>query len=1044
MAQHLILCGSQRSDREKRTHKILQDGYPSALLIVPTRQYAKKRGIELLNGLSFSAIYKDVVSDFTQFAFNLLEGQHLPLRLLEGWEQILLIRALILSDTGKSKFKQYEGLIAPEDLARSFHRIIHNLKQAGVTPETFEEKIKKQSVQPWDEIVCWLYSTYQEQLLKHNWYDIPGLFWQAEIECQQGKPAYIEGKKILIFDGFDDFTYSELRLIKALSPYFEKIIVGLNLDPFPSRQDIYRLAKEALKQLQSLLDAETVFLDTPPPETSVEFIADTLFWRDEPQIFAPSITSTIEVNHYINREEEIKHIGRKIKQLLVQECVPPQKIAVTYRQMNTVRPLIEKIFTDYGIPYRMASLQSLRETGVGRFIERWLTQMTEDSFNAITLLLHDPLWNIPVPIREKFFLLLQTVGFSSHMPVEFIAQKIEENKNNLEGDILQLYGELKRWFFWRNKFLKQDDVDNYSSLLIDLLDSLENSLQKYLSNESNKGNIEREKKAYFQFISIFKKLNIFLGNLKLSLEEFQRLVLSLLSEIPIFDTGHCLGVMCLDLPMIRNMKYDYLFVGGVEEGTIPLSSSLNVVYSDKDITTLRQLGLPIDDVAKQIQREWLFFQQIFETAQKGVFLSHVVYSETHEEHSPSLLLRELQEVFQYVQDCGLQTHQKPTEKPFIPCSPAELRNLLFYYQTGDVNLKQQYSDIYEGWYSLQKREKGEGNIYTGYLQSEDIQEWLVHKLGYNHVYSVDQIEEYVECPFRFWAHRVLNLEDWEEELVYPSPLMLGSWAHDVLYILLKEHFEELQKDKSFVINEKLKQVITDIVCKDRRTFVFRKKLVDVIIEWLTRVLRDFLCSNTALIEMDWKPSYFEIAFGKTLSQMRDEKSQNEPYAMKIQDKTVLFSGRIDRIDRHVNNPSLRIIDYKWGKTPTPTDMGVEKKQLKDKIRSFQLIIYELAVEEHLFKEENFFVEESSFLSITEQEKKPAPWVGNKNMRGEIEKIVINAIHETLHNIHQGKFNPVPYTRQSCDYCFCKNACRYTKSVEGNMMGDGESGEIETA
>lgn len=1055
MTRNLIFCGSQRSERKNKTQKVLRENYQSSLLIVPTRQYAQKRRVELLNSITIATIEKNIITDFTQFAYNLLKGQYISLHLLEEWEQKLLIRSIILSKEGRKKFEPYQGLLAPDNLSDSFHRVIRNLKQAGITPETFQEQIKELSVEPWDEVVAWIYTTYQEQLKQNNWYDIPGLFWQAELECLKGKPHYIAEKKYLIFDGFDDFTQSELRLIHALSPHFEHIIVGINLDTMPGRQDIYQLAKDALKRLQSVLDAETISLDTPPPKTSIEFVADTLFGRDEPTTFVPSTASTIQIERFINREEEIKNIGYKIKQLLIQEHIPIQKIAVSYRQLNQVRPLIEKIFTDYGIPYRILSPQNIRETWVSQFLERWLAQFNENSLSAVTLLLHDPLWNIPVSIREKFFLMLSITGLSTNLPLDYIDKKIEEkedslkcfeedeNKNVSKIEIQQFYDELKRWIFWRNKFKKQDNVSNYISIVIDLLHSLEKSLKDCLLKEESKGKAEKEKKGYLQFLSVLKKLSDYFKNQSLSLEEFQRVVFSLLSDVLLFDTEHNCGVMCLDLPMIRNMEYDYLFVGGVEEGIIPLSPIQNVLYSDKDVTILRQSGLPIDDVAKQIQREWLFFQQIFETAKKGVFLSHALYSEKHEERSSSLLLRECQEVCQYIQDNSLQNQEELKTKLFTPCSTSELRNLLFYNQEEEI-LKHQYADIYNCWFSLQKREEGNGNVYTGDLQADDIRQWLTNKFGPNHVYSVDQIEEYVDCPFRFWTHRVLNLKDWEDELIYPSPLMIGSWTHDTLFILLKECYGELLTNKSQVINERLKQIIKDIVVKDPKTFVLQKKWIDLTIDWLTRVLTEFLNSGNALVEPDWKPSYFELAFGRTMYQMEDGRSQNKPYCIQIQDKSVLFSGRIDRIDKHIVNPSLRIIDYKWGNTPTKTDMGIKFNTVQEKLCSFQLFIYELAVEQHLFQKEGLSVEESCFLSITEQKKTSAPWGANKNLRDEIETIVKNIIHEIIGNIHQGKFTPMPYKKKSCDYCSCQNACRYIQEERNKTSGEEESAEVETA
>ena len=1036
MNKTFIYCGTQRSSRKEGILQIIKENYPHVFLIVPTRQYAQKRSIELLNYIDTAGIYGDIVSDFSLFAYNLLQRQGLPVRKLEEWEQNVLMKSIILSEEGKQRFKGYKGLLAPENLANAFCRVIRNLKQAGITPEEFESKLKLQRVEPWDEVLSWVYSVYQQRLTENYWYDIPGLFWQAEIECQQGQPAYLKEKQVLAFDGFDDFTYSELRLIKALGPHFDKIVIGINLDLKPNRRDVYQLAADTLERLRSMLEVEVVSFETPKPSSCIEYIADNLFWRDEPIFFTSSERSTLKINHYINREEEVKNIGRKVKQLIVQEHVPPEKIAVSYRRLDTVRPLIEKIFTEFGIPFQFRGLKNIKQTRVCQFLERWFSQLRENNFSAITYLLHDPIWNIPVSLSEKFFLILQNIGLSLYMPVEYIRKRLqdseallkffrEDGKGNIsEAEIKLFCEECIRWLSWRDKFLEQDSVKGFISTTLELLQTLESYLKEGSTIEES-DRLDYERKGYQQVIATLKHIPTFFQDCELSLDEFQRLVLSLLSDVPLFNVQSGYGVVCQDLPMIRNLEYDYLFVGGVEEGLIPLSPSLNAIYSEKDMTTLRSLGLPVDDFRKQIQREWLFFQQVFEIAREGVYLSHVLFSETHEERSPSLLLRELQEVCKYIKDEPL-LGQEQQEETVLPCSPLELQEYLFLYQEDEEVLKQEYPDVFVNWYALQKREELSKDIYTGCLQSSDIQEWLAQRFGSNHVYSVDQIESYVECPFSFFVKRVLNLKDWEEELVQPTPLMFGSWSHDILCVLLRDYYDELLKEGIDNIDSRIKELLEKIVRKDRKVYVLRDKVVEITINWLTHVLSEFIRSGNALVEVAWKPAYFELAFGNTMYSMEDTVSQHRPFCMDIKDKQVLFSGRIDRIDKNNSEPTLRIIDYKWGNTPTKTDMGVKNKVAEEKINSIQLIIYELAVENHLFKEQGLSVTESYFLPIRGKRPVDSPWSNNNKLRTEIQQKVEELIYQTIQNIHRGYFSPEPSKKVACEYCFCKNACRYKR------------------
>jgi ATP-dependent helicase/DNAse subunit B len=123
------------------------------------------------------------------------------------------------------------------------------------------------------------------------------------------------------------------------------------------------------------------------------------------------------------------------------------------------------------------------------------------------------------------------------------------------------------------------------------------------------------------------------------------------------------------------------------------------------------------------------------------------------------------------------------------------------------------------------------------------------RFGSNHVYSVDQIESYVECPFSFFAQRVLNLKDWEEELVQPTPLIFGSWSHDVLCILLRDYYDEFLKDGQTNIDSRIKELLEKIVHKDPKVYVLRDKVVEITINWLAHVLSEFIRSGNALVEM---------------------------------------------------------------------------------------------------------------------------------------------------------------------------------------------------
>jgi hypothetical protein len=101
-----------------------------------------------------------------------------------------------------------------------------------------------------------------------------------------------------------------------------------------------------------------------------------------------------------------------------------------------------------------------------------------------------------------------------------------------------------------------------------------------------------------------------------------------------------------------------------------------------------------------------------------------------------------------------------------------------------------------------------------FLQSTDIQEWLVQRFGSNHVYSVDQIESYVSVHSVFLS-KGTEFKDWEEELVQPTPLMFGP-GRMMSIVLLRDYYDELLKVENN-IDSRIKELLEKIVRKDERS-----------------------------------------------------------------------------------------------------------------------------------------------------------------------------------------------------------------------------------
>ncbi|MDO8526855.1 MAG: PD-(D/E)XK nuclease family protein [Deltaproteobacteria bacterium] len=207
----------------------------------------------------------------------------------------------------------------------------------------------------------------------------------------------------------------------------------------------------------------------------------------------------------------------------------------------------------------------------------------------------------------------------------------------------------------------------------------------------------------------------------------------------------------------------------------------------------------------------------------------------------------------------------------------------------------------------------------------------------DHIFSPSRLERYAECPFKYFAGRVLNIPEVREYSPEVDPSDRGNLFHECLETLLTEHgalFAEAKEDplKENEFFAKLSQIVEDVFAKMRDEIAYANpQLYDHLKQktllQATHVLQKELEEARAL-ESPLTPTRFEWAFGKEESPPLNIAQDNgEP---------VLLGGRIDRIDTDPKLKRFMVLDYKTGTTD-----GFLKKLLEG--LSLQLPIYILAV-----------------------------------------------------------------------------------------------------
>ncbi len=208
-------------------------------------------------------------------------------------------------------------------------------------------------------------------------------------------------------------------------------------------------------------------------------------------------------------------------------------------------------------------------------------------------------------------------------------------------------------------------------------------------------------------------------------------------------------------------------------------------------------------------------------------------------------------------------------------------------------------------------------------------------------FSLSALQRFSECPYQFQLSAIFQLAPLEEPapLQRLDPLTRGSLFHQIQ----AEFFRELEKNNLLPLNESRSAAARKMLewaigrvstkAKDDLAPAIDRVWTDELAS-IARDLRGWL-ENLVRDGAEWKPEFFEFAFGLPGDLERDPRSVNEPARV---DGRFLIRGSIDLVERRVQGTALRVTDHKTGKNRTNLATMV------DGGRVLQPILYGMALE----------------------------------------------------------------------------------------------------
>ena len=317
------------------------------------------------------------VMTFERFAGRVLEMSPAPIRPLSpGLKRRLLGR--IVADLHKTgELAHFARVATLPGLIDVLSRFVSELKRHEIWPDDFDQAAGNQPTAA-DRELGLVYRRYQDLLTRYHLYDAEGRFWSARQQLRDGERRAIETVRLVVADGFTDFTWTQHEIIELLAAQASDVFISLPLEADRHRR------KDLLSKVHSTLDelsrrhGGSISLEPSPQPTpkdrasefpAKQHLIEHLFTSPRQR---PSIAKAegVEIIAGGQVTDEIEQLATRIKRLLLDgdpttgAVVRPSDIAVVFRSLDEVAPRVREVFDEFGLPYQLEAQPGLAEAPV--------------------------------------------------------------------------------------------------------------------------------------------------------------------------------------------------------------------------------------------------------------------------------------------------------------------------------------------------------------------------------------------------------------------------------------------------------------------------------------------------------------------------------------------------------------------------------------------------------------------------------------------------------------------------------------------------------
>jgi ATP-dependent helicase/nuclease subunit B len=814
-----------------------------------------------------------------------------------------------------------------------------------------------------------IYTAYQNLLREHHLADREGMGWLALDALRADSHLHAHLAYIAV-DGFDEFTPTQRALLDELAARVPQLDVTLTY------QADRRAHTRLVRTLATFGDVpcEKLAPLAPPRAAPLEHLERYLFESNAPRVAAGAAVTLVAAP---DRAREVRAIARAVKRLLL-DGTPPQAIGVLFRRLEPYQTLVREIFAEFAIPFHIEQGMTLLSNPLIAALVNLLTlsandfpwRDTRDALHSPYFfwrdLNHDAVTRIEQIAREAIVVkgraqwlaafVQPTTPWRADEPDTRLVTQLDA------ATLATLREQLARWFD-RITPPERATAREYVAWIEQLVGpdpraeewQRQHFPEQFNTDTSSLRVIERARQGDTPDI-VARDLG--------ALTEWTNLLRGILDAAEILNEGELTWrdfladlrdaleattyaaaptsdgrVVISSVLQTRGVPKEYIFLGGLIESEFPLRPPEDPLLTAEERDALRAAGVSL---ACEWHDETTLFYEAVTLARKRLTLTYATYDDDANPLYPSPYLDAVKAILTDIPQMTLSLNEVPTivhAASRLELGVALTRALA----QGDASaraLEAQLQHASPAWQHSRlareiqaRREAAIRDEYNGVIRDEELRAEFAHKFGENYLWSASQFNEWGACGFRFFARRLLQLQEITDPQEGLDVLTLGALYHEIL----AETYREFQARHLVVTPSTLDEAQRILQTTAERLLADApSRLAFRPTAWWQSERDEIMRHLLRLLAVEAErygddapvPFAFEVPFGF---------AGKPALRLELPIGTIRLIGKIDRMDR--TGAGVVLIDYKTGSTPISAREVLEGRNL-------QLPIYVLAAQAH--------------------------------------------------------------------------------------------------